>query len=132
LGVKYASENSILGIIGRFISPVFAFAGFGFWQAAVALITGIFAKEIVVGTISALFSGQGADLSVILSGYFTPLSAFSFMIFSLLYTPCLPTLAVMKQEGGLKYVTLIAIYNFLIALIFATIIFQAGRLLGFK
>jgi ferrous iron transport protein B len=131
-GVKYASENSVLGIIGRFISPVFAPAGFGFWQAAVTLVTGIFAKEIVVGTISALFSGQGAEISVILSGYFTPLSAFSFMIFSLLYTPCLPTLAVMKQEGGLKYVILIAIYNFLIALIFATIIFQAGRLLGFK
>lgn len=130
-GVKYASENSVIGIIGKFIAPIFAFAGFGFWQAAVALVTGIFAKEIVVGTMSTLFSGQDADISLILSRYFTPLSAFSFMVFSLLYTPCLPTLAVMKQEGGMKFMVLIAIYNFIIALIFATIVFQAGRLLGF-
>ncbi len=131
-GVSYASENSILGIAGKFIAPVFAFTGFGFWQAAVALITGILAKEVVVGTISTLFSSQGTDISLVISGYFTPLSAFSFMIFSLLYTPCLPTLAVIKQESGMKYMILIAIYNFLIALIFATIIFQAGSLLGFK
>ena len=130
-GVAYASENSIIGIIGKFIAPIFTFAGFGFWQAAVSLITGILAKEIVVGTMSTLFSGQNADISVVLTKFFTPLSAFSFMIFSLLYTPCLATLAVIKQEAGIKYTLLIAIYNFLIALIFATIIFQAGKLLGF-
>lgn len=130
-GVKYASENSLIGIIGKFIAPIFTLAGFGFWQASVALITGILAKEIVVGTISTLFSIQNMDISIVLSDYFTPLSAFSFMLFSLLYTPCLPTLAVLKQEGGTKYMILIAIYNFIIALIFATIVFQVGRLLGF-
>ncbi|MCX8093123.1 MAG: ferrous iron transport protein B, partial [Candidatus Goldbacteria bacterium] len=131
-GVKYASENSLIGLIGKFIAPIFNFAGFGFWQAAVALITGILAKEVVVGTISTLFSGLNTDISVVLPAFFTPLSAFSFMIFSLLYTPCLPTLAIIKQEGGLKYMFLIAIYNFIIALVFATIIYQTGRLIGLK
>lgn len=130
-GREYASENTIIGILGKFIAPVFVSAGFGFWQAAVALITGVLAKEVVVGTISTLFSTQNTDISSILFNYFTPLSAFSFMVFSLLYTPCLPTLAVLRREGEMKYMILIAIYNFFIALIFATIVFQTGKLLGF-
>mgnify|MGYP000020592486 CR=1 FL=1 len=131
-GIEYASENSWLSIFGKFLAPIFHFAGFGFWQAAVALITGILAKEIVVGTMTTLFSSHSVDVATALSYVFTPLSAFTFMVFSLLYTPCLATLATIKQEAGFKWMLFIAIYNFLIALFFAIIIFQTGKLIGFN
>ncbi|MCD6443368.1 MAG: ferrous iron transport protein B [Thermotogae bacterium] len=123
-GVEYASEDSIAGILGKAIAPIFKPAGFGFWQAGVALLFGTMAKEVVVGTFGALF-GE-ATLADTLKNTFTPLSAYSFMLFSLIYTPCIATIAVIKRETGWKGAILSLIYLPLLAYIVSVGVYQVG------
>ena len=123
-GVEYASEDSIAGILGRAIAPIFKPAGFGFWQAGVALLFGTMAKEVVVGTFGALF-GE-ATLADTLKNTFTPLSAYSFMLFSLIYIPCIATIAVIKREIGWKGAILSLIYLPLLAYIVSVGVYQVG------
>ncbi len=87
----YATQTTVIGRIGTFISPIFAPLGFGQWQSAVALLTGIAGKELIVST----FGTVGG-----IEGIFTPASAYSFCIFVLLYMPCLAAIAVMRKETG--------------------------------
>lgn len=93
---------SILGAIGSFIAPIFKPLGFGSWQASVALLTGVVAKEAVVSSLSmfASFSASasGAVVREALSGIFTNASAYSFLVFVLLYTPCMAALATIRRE----------------------------------
>ncbi|MBU1201434.1 MAG: ferrous iron transport protein B [Nanoarchaeota archaeon] len=132
LGVLYASESSIIGIIGKFIAPIFAPLGFGVWQAAVALIFGVVAKEVIVGTFGALFNVGTQGLGVALTAVFTPLSAYSFMVFTLLYTPCIPTLASIKREtASVAWMFFVAAYLAVVAWIISFIVYQGGLLLGF-
>ncbi|MFN4226779.1 MAG: ferrous iron transport protein B [Candidatus Ratteibacteria bacterium] len=119
---NYGTEFNFIGKIGKFLSPLFKFSGFGFWQAGVALIFGIYAKELVVGTFGTLF-GSG-DLQNILSNYFTPISAYSFMIMSLLYMPCLATFLVLKKEIGIKWALLSLFWSLFIGWLFSTIFYQ--------
>ncbi len=128
-GVEYASEKSIIGKIGKFFAPIFKPAGFGFWQAAVALVFGILAKEVVVGTLGTLFGGE-EGLSQILPHYFTPLSAYAFMVMSLIYVPCIATIAVIKRETNWKWTLLAIGYSLILGWIMAVLIFQIGNLLG--
>ena len=86
--------DSILGIIGKLINPIFIPLGFGDWRLSVALLTGIFAKETIVSSINILFGNSAAALSSILS----PLNSFCYMIFVSLYLPCIVTISVIKQE----------------------------------
>ncbi len=88
ISTEYASQQTLIGHLGMFLAPIFKPAGFGFWQAAVALFFGVIAKETVVGTMGTLFGGE-SKLATILPQYFAPLSAYSFMIMSLLYIPCI-------------------------------------------
>ena len=91
LGVEYGSAQSVLGMIGNVIAPIFAPLGFGTWQAAVAIIAGLAAKEVVVATFGTLAGMEEDDeegITSLVHDTFTPLSAFSFMAFTLLYTPC--------------------------------------------
>ena len=101
-GVDYASKDSYIGLMGRAIAPIFEFNGFGNWQSSVALMFGFLAKEVVVGTLGALAGGT-ENLGNLLSTLFTPLSAYSFMLFSLLYVPCVASLGVLVREVGMKW-----------------------------
>jgi ferrous iron transport protein B len=130
-GVEYASTESIIGRIGSFIAPVFTPAGFGQWQAAVSITFGLFAKEVVVGTMGAIFAvEEGALGSAIATQLgWIPLVAFAFMVFCLLYVPCVATLGVIRGEtNSWKWTGFAALYTTVVAWIAATLIFQIGRL----
>ncbi len=127
-GVKYASESSYLGIIGKTIAPLFKPAGFGFWQAAVAIIMGIMAKEIVVGTFGTLFGAEGTALMGMLPHYFTSLSAFSFMIMTLIYIPCVATIAAIKKEAGLKWAVISVATSLILGWILSVLFYQIASL----
>jgi ferrous iron transport protein B len=132
LGVEYASENSFLGIIGKAISPIFAPLGFGSWQIATALLFGIVAKEVVISTLGAIYGVGSGSLSAILSSLFTPLSAYVFMVFTLLYFPCIATFAVIKKEtNSWKWPIISVIYSLIIAWLLAFIIYSIGLFMGF-
>ena len=98
LNVVTNSSDSLLALIGQLIAPIFAPLGFGDWRIATALISGFTAKEAVVSTMSVLLNTNMTDLSSVLSGLFTPLSAVSFLLFTLLYTPCVAAVATIKKE----------------------------------
>ena len=131
------SQYSILGRIGTFIAPILKPAGFGNWQASVALFAGIPAKEAVVGTLGMLYAGEyleeGATLVNAVKMHFTSLSALSFMVMTLLYTPCAAVLGIVKKEtNSYKWPLFLALYTFVIAWIVAVLVFQIGSLLGFN
>ena len=98
LNVVSDSANSLLALIGRWITPVFRPLGFDDWRVTTALISGFTAKEAVVSTLSVLLCVGTAELAAALSGLFTPLSAVSFLLFTLLYTPCVAAVATIKRE----------------------------------
>lgn len=135
VGVEQYSDESFLGIIGNVFAPIFKPAGFGTWQAAVSLVTGIAAKEAVISTMGMVYAGvgEGTALLATIKDVFTPLTAMSFMIMTLLYTPCLTTLATIKKEtGSTKWMLFSAFYTFAIAYVAAVSVFQIGALLGFS
>lgn len=135
IGVEQYSENSLLGIIGRFVALIFNLAGFGNWQASVSLITGVLAKETVVATMGLVYSGiaEGPHLVTTIQSIFTPLTAMSFMVMTLLYTPCLVALGAIKREtNSWKWTIFTAVYTFLVGLLGATLVYQIGSLLGFS
>lgn len=135
LGVEPNSEHSILGMIGSFVDPLFVLAGYGTWQAGVSLITGILAKELVVATMGMVYAGveEGEALINVIQQVFTPLSAISFLVMTLLYTPCLAALGAIKREtNSMKWTIFSAVYTFVIALVLSTLVYQVGLLLGFQ
>lgn len=120
------SATSILGTIGHAIAPVFEPLGFGNWRATVSLLTGFVAKEAVVATIEILYTP--ADFEAM----FTPLTALSFMVFTLLYLPCLASLATMKQElNSWKWILFSLVYQTSVAYIAAFLVYRFGLLLGY-
>jgi len=126
-GCEYGSGSSYIGLLGKFMAPIFKPAGFGFWQASVSLLFGVIAKEIVVGTFGTLFGGANA-LSSVLPHYFSPLSAYSFMLMSLIYFPCLASIGAIKQEAGGKWAVFAVTYSLLLGYIVAVLFFQIGSL----
>jgi len=133
MGVEYGGQYSFAGQIGEFISPIFKALGFGNWQSSVALIFGFAAKEVIVGTFGTIYSGDAGGLINALQSDFTPLSAYSFMVFVLLYVPCIAVLSVVKKEmGSWKWPIFMIFYTTSIAWILSFIVFQGGKLLGFN
>ena len=135
-GVEYGSQESAIGMIGTAVAPVFAPLGFGSWQPAVALIFGLVAKEVVVGTFSSLFgvAEEGAGIAAAMHGIFTPLTAyvFIFMVFVLLYIPCFAALGTIKQEtGGWKWPLIMSATTLITAYVVAFIVYMVGLALGF-
>lgn len=133
VGVEPYSQSSILGRIGTAIAPIFKPAGYGTWQAAVGLFSGIAAKEAVVAILGMVYAGVegGTELVKAIQAAFTPLSAASFMVMSLLYTPCAATLGVIKKEtNSYKWTLFSAVYSFALAWCLSVIIYQVGRLIG--
>ena len=133
-GVEYGSQESAIGMIGTAVAPVFAPLGFGSWQPAVALIFGLVAKEVVVGTFSSLFgvAEEGAGIAAAMHGIFTPLTAYVFMVFVLLYIPCFAALGTIKQEtGGWKWPLIMSVTTLITAYVVAFIVYMVGLALGF-
>lgn len=133
------SVNSIFGIIGTHLAIVFKPLGFGDWRSAMSLIVGLVAKEAVVGTLGVLYGvGEAAVdnpelLSAPLRTMYTPLSAYAFMAFTLLYMPCIAAFAAMKREMNSWKWTLIAVsYQTGVAWLVAFVIYQGGLLLGLR
>lgn len=134
LGVEVYGAESILGRIGLSIAPIFKPAGFGNWQAAVGLFSGIAAKEAVVATLGMVYAGveEGAELVSVIRTAFTPLSAASFMVMTLLYTPCVATISTIKKEtNSWKWAIFATLYTFFIGWLMAVLVFQVGIGLGF-
>lgn len=130
LNVVSNSADSILALVGRWIAPVFQPLGFGDWRAVTALISGFTAKEAVISTLGVLL-GVGMDnLGPALGTLFTPLAAGSFLIFTLLYTPCVAAVATIRRELGSKLQTLgVVVMQCVVAWLAAGIFYQLGRLL---
>lgn len=135
-------NESFLASLGALIAPLFTFHGFATWEAGAALITGIAAKEVVVATMGVLYEvGEIAEeaeeaaqqMGMPLQAVFTNLSAYTFMVFSLLYTPCMTALGTLYKElGSMKGVLQVAAYTFAVAWFVSLIVYQSGRLLGFQ
>ena len=131
LGVEYASQESVIGKIGSVLAPLFAPAGFGNWEAAAALIFGILAKEVVVGTLGVLYGMDEAGLSQAIAQHWTPLSAYAFMVMTLIYVPCMAVIGAIRQETNSWGWTVFAIaYSLVLGWVMAVLVFQGGRLLG--
>lgn len=130
----YGTSDSLIGLIGHAIEPLVAPLGFD-WKIAVALVFGIVAKEIVVGSMGVLY-GAGEDeqnLSAILAaGAMTPLIGLGLMVFTLLYAPCFACIGVIKREtGSWKWTLFQLVYGTGLAWTFAFILYQAGSRIGF-
>ena len=128
-------KMSLLGIIGSFFAPIFAPLGFGTWQAAVAIIAGLASKEVVVatfGTLAGMDSNDHARITNLIHDTFTPLSALSFMAFTLLYTPCIAAIGTIKQEtNSYKWPLIMCAITLISAYVVSFLIFQIGTLMGF-
>lgn len=128
-------EFSLLGVFGKALLPIFRPIGFTDWQATVAILTGFVAKESVVGTLGILYGvagdvlESGALLYPALQAAFTPLQAYSFLVFALLTSPCIAAIAAMKKElGSWKWLIFAIVYEIIVAYLAAFLIYQLGSL----
>ena len=130
LNVVTESSASLLALIGRFIAPIFRPMGFGDWRVATALISGFTAKEAVVSTLSVLLNVGTSALPAALASLFTPLSAVSFLAFTLLYTPCVAAVATIRRELDSKLATAgVIAMQCTVAWLVSFAVYQVGSLL---
>lgn len=130
MGVEPGSVDSILGKLGSVVAPLFKPLGFGTWQAGVSLITGVLAKEAVTATMATIFSVAEENLHAALPAHFTTLTAFNFMVFTLLYSPCMAALGTIKKEtNSHKWAIFSALYNTVVAWIVCFLIYNIGSLI---
>lgn len=124
------SADSMLAAIGRLISPAFAPAGFSDWRVVTALITGFMAKEAVISTLAVLTQSGAAGLDSTLNALFSPVSALSFLVFVLLYTPCVAAVTAIKREyGSIKGLLIAVVYQTGFAWLAATAVYLLGGVL---
>ncbi|MEG1744346.1 MAG: ferrous iron transport protein B [Ruthenibacterium sp.] len=129
LNVVADSGGSLLAGIGKFVAPIFAPLGFTDWRAATALITGLSAKEAVVSTMAVLMGTSVSQLTPALAQIFTPLSAFSFLTFTLLYTPCIAAIAAVRREMNSRMAAVwIALLQTGLAWVVAFLVFHIGSI----
>ena len=124
--------HSMLGALGNVLAPVFAPCGFGFWQAAVALLTGLVAKEMVVSSLSMFYgfslTAASGEVAAAMTG-FTPLSAFAMLVFILLYVPCVAAVSTLfKEMQSRKWAWFSIAWQIGCAYAAALVVFQVGRL----
>ncbi|MCL2051830.1 MAG: ferrous iron transport protein B [Lachnospiraceae bacterium] len=125
------SAESMLAIIGQGLGVIFSPLGFSDWRVSTGLITGFLAKEAVISTLAVLTGASITELGDILHTLFSPLAAFSFLIFTLLYTPCVAAVAAVRREiGSLRGMLFIVIYQTAFAWLVAFLVYQIGSLLG--
>ena len=140
--VKFSSKSSMIETLGKIISPIFVPLGFSSWGITSALLAGVVAKEIIISSI-AIFNNVSSNNSNFMQSvsnslklstsvvYFTPASALSFMVFCLLYTPCVSTMAVLGKEIGKKWTIICILMQFVIAYITAMITFGLFNLIAY-
>ncbi len=127
LNVAATPDSSLLALVGSLIAPIFKPLGFGDWRISTALITGFTAKESVVSTLTVLLGGDTSALNML----FTPFTALVFLIFTLLYTPCVAAIAAVKRElGGGRAALGVVLMQCGIAWVVAFAVHCAGVLLG--
>ena len=127
LNVAASADKSLLAAIGSFIAPLFRPLGFGDWRVSTALITGFTAKESVVSTLTVLLGGDTAALTTL----FTPFTAIVFLVFTLLYTPCVAAIAAVKRElGGARAAAGVVLMQCGIAWIVAFVVHCVGTVFG--
>jgi ferrous iron transport protein B len=133
-GVNVSMDESYLALLGGIFAPLLAPIGFGTWQASASLFTGFLAKEAIISTMNIIyFVPDEASLQGLLAIHYTPLTAYSFMVFILLYIPCLATTATIYKETGSKRWTAFSIgYALVIAYLLSLAIYQGGMLFGFS
>ena len=130
-GVEYASAESWMGQIGNLFAPIFAPAGFGQWQAAASLVFGFLAKEVVVGAMGTMFAVEEGILGGAIAAQlgWSPLIALAFMVFCLLYVPCVAALgAVYGETKSWKWTGFTALYTTGVAWVLAVLVYQVGSL----
>lgn len=143
-GMTDDMSESFLATLGGWMGHLFVFHGFGTWEAGSAVLTGIMAKEAVISTMGILYGlpdltpdTDEADAVQMVTGSslgtaFTAMSAFAFMVFSQLYTPCMTALGTIKKEAGAwKWMGFAAVSQFVIAWVVSLIVYQVGTALGF-
>ncbi len=129
LNIVADSANSLLAMFGRILAPLFVPLGFTDWRIPTALITGFTAKEAVISTMSVLLGTTVAQLNIALSTLFTPISAISFLVFTLLYTPCVAAIAAVKRELNSGFLAgVVALIQCVIAWIVAFGVYQILQL----
>ena len=130
LNVVTDSADSLLALVGQFISGIFRPLGFNDWRVATALISGFTAKEAVVSTLAVLLNTSTANLGAALGTLFTPLSALSFLVFTLLYTPCIAAVTTIRRELGSFWKMLgVVVLQCSVAWLMGMLVYQIGGLL---
>ena len=120
-------SQSLLAGLGSIIAPLLAPLGFGDWRASTALVTGLIAKESVISTLTVLL---GATSPAALSTMFSPFTAYVFLVFTLLYPPCVASIGAVKSELGARYAVAVFAFQVTVAWIVAFAVHSAGILLG--
>lgn len=118
-------NDSFLASLGGLVAPIFKPLGFGDWRAGVSILTGLSAKEIVVSTMEIVYG----DLDTVLPTMFTAVTAYGFLVFCALYTPCIAALATMQKEYGTKMTVISFTYQFFVAWVAAFYVYQIGTLI---
>ena len=119
------TSQSLLAMLGNLIVPIFKPLGITDWRVSTAFITGFMAKESVVSTLSVLLEGSTKKLPML----FTNLTAFVFLVFSLLYTPCVATIATVRRELGRSYALLVILVQCSIAWFVAFLVYNIGKII---
>ncbi|WP_088810500.1 MULTISPECIES: ferrous iron transport protein B [unclassified Listeria] len=128
-GFDVPMGESFLAMIGGFLAPLLVPLGFGTWQAGATLIPGFLAKEVVVSTMAIIYSVGEDSLGSVVSAFYTPLSAYCFMLFILLYVPCLATVAAIRKEtASWKWTAFATLYPLLTAYVIVLLVYQIGNL----
>lgn len=119
------SSGSMLATIAGFISPIFIPLGFGDYRVTTSLISGIMAKESVVSSLTVLFGSIEA-----INSFFNPFQGFTLLIFTLLYTPCIAAISSIRRELGKKWSIGIAVFQFMVAWVFAGLFSLIFHIIG--
>ena len=131
LNVVADSAGSLLALIGQLIAPVFRPLGFADWRMVTALLSGFTAKEAVVSTLAVLLGTNVANLSSALGSVFNPITAVSFLVFTLLYTPCVAAVATIRRELGSTVKTIgVVIMQCTVAWLTAFVIYNVIRVIA--
>ena len=123
-------EHSFIGYVGKAMEPVLEPLGFD-WRMGVGIVSGVGAKELVVSTLGVMYAGEGATLQEALQHSVTPAAALAYMVFILLYFPCVATfVAIKKESGGWKWAIITAVYTIILAWVASFITFRIAMLFG--
>lgn len=128
-GVNVPINQSFMHMIGQGFANLIAPLGFGSWQAGAILIPGFLAKEVIISSMAILYSSSERGLTQVIQQQFTPLSAYAFMIFILLYVPCISTVATIRKEtSSWKWTLLAVVYPIVTAYILTFVFYQVSQL----